>query len=354
MQEIKKKLRGRADIRVTKSVLVKHALENLGRKELKQLEEHINGSVALLVSNESPFVTFNFIKKNKAKVAAKPGQKTEREIVVPAGETDLPAGPALAELKMAKIDAKIEKGKIVIGKDSTVAKPGDVITPQIAAALLKLGILPMESGLNITVMLEKNIFYLPSVLNIDEEQFKQELAQAYQSAFNLAVFAAIATKETVPVLIQKAARAARAVSINSGFATPETVNDIIAKSARAASALEAELKSKGNKTWKKNRWKKMQYVYAALMLHSAKKEVNESNVKSVLSAAGVSADDAQVKALVASLHGVNIDDAIKQSAVVAAPAAPAAHAAPAKKEEKKEEAGKTEEEAASGLAALFG
>ena len=98
----------------------------------------------------------------------------------------------------------------------------------------------------------------------------------------------------------------------------------------------------------------MQYVYAALMLHSAKKEVNESNVKSVLSAAGVSADDAQVKALVASLHGVNIDDAIKQSAVVAAPAAPAAHAAPAKKEEKKEEAGKTEEEAASGLAALFG
>ena len=96
----------------------------------------------------------------------------------------------------------------------------------------------------------------------------------------------------------------------------------------------------------------MQYVYAALMLHSAKKEVNESNVKSVLSAAGVSADDAQVKALVASLHGVNIDDAIKQSAVVAAPAA--AHAAPAKKEEKKEEAGKTEEEAASGLAALFG
>src|SRR3989344_5025906 len=75
LQEIKKKLRGRADIRVTKSVLVKHALENLGRKELKQLEEHINGSVALLVSNESPFVTFNFIKKNKAKVAAKPGQR---------------------------------------------------------------------------------------------------------------------------------------------------------------------------------------------------------------------------------------------------------------------------------------
>ena len=96
----------------------------------------------------------------------------------------------------------------------------------------------------------------------------------------------------------------------------------------------------------------MQYVYAALMLHSAKKEVNEASVKSVLSAAGVSVDDAQVKALVASLHGVNIDDAIKQSAVVAAPAA--AHAAPAKKEEKKEEAGKTEEEAASGLAALFG
>jgi len=99
----------------------------------------------------------------------------------------------------------------------------------------------------------------------------------------------------------------------------------------------------------------MEYVYAALMLHEAKKEINEENVTKVLTAAGVKADDARVKALVASLDGVNIDDAISKAAVTAAPAAAApaqAKAADEKKEEKKEE--KTQEEAAEGLSSLFG
>ncbi|MFH1107040.1 MAG: 50S ribosomal protein P1 [Candidatus Micrarchaeota archaeon] len=97
----------------------------------------------------------------------------------------------------------------------------------------------------------------------------------------------------------------------------------------------------------------MEYVYAALLLHTAKQPVNEDNVKKVLADAGVQADAGKLKSLVSSLEGVNIDDAIKQAAV-AAVAAPAAGAA--KKEEKKEEVSeeKKEEEAAAGLAALFG
>ena len=102
---------------------------------------------------------------------------------------------------------------------------------------------------------------------------------------------------------------------------------------------------------------KMQYVYAALMLHEAKKDINEENVKKVLTAAGVKADDARIKALVASLDGVDINDAISKAAVTAVPAASAAPAE-AKAEEKKEEAPKedekTEEEAAEGLSSLFG
>ena len=94
----------------------------------------------------------------------------------------------------------------------------------------------------------------------------------------------------------------------------------------------------------------MQYVYAAMLLHSAKKEINEAHVEAVLKSAHIEADAAKVKAMVASLKNVNIDDAIAKAAVatVAAPAA-----APVV-EEKKEEAKKTEEEAAAGLGALFG
>lgn len=94
----------------------------------------------------------------------------------------------------------------------------------------------------------------------------------------------------------------------------------------------------------------MQEVYAALLLHSAKQPVNEENLKKVLADAGASVDDAKLKALVASLEGVNIDEAIQQAAVVAA-----APAAAEKKEEKKEEdEAKKSEEAAAGLSALFG
>ena len=103
----------------------------------------------------------------------------------------------------------------------------------------------------------------------------------------------------------------------------------------------------------------MEYVYAAMLLHKAGKEINEKNVSEVLTAAGVTADAARVKALVASIAEVDIDEAIKSApAMMAAAPAPAA-AAPAAEEQKKEEEEeedqtKKEEEAMEGLGSLFG
>ena len=100
----------------------------------------------------------------------------------------------------------------------------------------------------------------------------------------------------------------------------------------------------------------MEYVYASLLLHDAKKEVSEANVTKVLEAAGVKADSLRVKALVASLKEVNIEEAIKTPAVsMAMPQAPAAgHEAKADHKKSAEDDKKTEEEAAAGLGALFG
>jgi large subunit ribosomal protein L12 len=103
----------------------------------------------------------------------------------------------------------------------------------------------------------------------------------------------------------------------------------------------------------------MEYVYGALLLHSAGKGINEAGLTKVLEAAGLKVEPARVKAVIASLEGVNIDEAVK-TAVAAAPAAAPASAPAAgapKKEEKKEkeeEAGPSEEEAMAGLGALFG
>lgn len=90
----------------------------------------------------------------------------------------------------------------------------------------------------------------------------------------------------------------------------------------------------------------MEEVYAAMLLHSTKQEINEENLTKVLQSAGATPDQVKIKALVASLKGVNIDEAIKQAAVTAV-------APVEKKEEEKKEEEKTEE-AAAGLSSLFG
>ena len=103
----------------------------------------------------------------------------------------------------------------------------------------------------------------------------------------------------------------------------------------------------------------MEYVYAALMLHKLQKEVTEENVTSVVKATGAEVNDAQVKALVASLADVNIEEAIKAAPVAVAAAPAAAADAPAGGDEKKEAKAeppseKQEEQAMEGLASLFG
>jgi large subunit ribosomal protein L12 len=104
----------------------------------------------------------------------------------------------------------------------------------------------------------------------------------------------------------------------------------------------------------------MEYIYAAMLLHKAGKDINEANLTQVLTAAGINADTVRVKALVASLAEVKIDEAIKSAptmmaAPAAAPAAPAAEAKPKEeKKEKKEDEKQKEEAALEGLGALFG
>jgi large subunit ribosomal protein L12 len=94
----------------------------------------------------------------------------------------------------------------------------------------------------------------------------------------------------------------------------------------------------------------MEYVYSALLLHSAKQPINEGNVKKVLESVGIKPDDGKIKALVSSLEGVNIDEAVQQAVVSAA----APVATEKKAEAPKEDEGKKAEEAAAGLSALFG
>ena len=100
----------------------------------------------------------------------------------------------------------------------------------------------------------------------------------------------------------------------------------------------------------------MEYMYAAMLLHSAGKEIDESSLGNILNAAGISPDTVRVKALVAALAEVDIEEALKAPVLTAAAAPVAAPATQEEEEEEqpKEEEQEEEEEDLQGLSALFG
>ena len=104
----------------------------------------------------------------------------------------------------------------------------------------------------------------------------------------------------------------------------------------------------------------LEYIYAALMLHEAKKEISEKEISGIVKAAGITANEAMVKATVENLKGINIDEVLKSAmaapvaVAAAAPAAAGAAHAEKKEEKKPEDEEKKKEEAAAGLSSLFG
>lgn len=208
---IKKKLAGKAIIDVARATLLIRAIDE-ARPELKALEEKFSGSTALIMTSMGAFQLYKTFKQNKSKTSAKPGQIAPMDLVIPAGETNLPPGPVLTELKQAGIQAKIQGPKIVIMSDSVVAKKGMPISDAAAKILTKLGIEPMEIGLNVISVFEKGTIYPGEILDIDDDKYTSLIQQAHLQAVNLAVFAEVFNNTTTPLIISKAARAANAIN----------------------------------------------------------------------------------------------------------------------------------------------
>ncbi len=241
-QEMREKLRGKATIKVTKMTLFRRALDAADNKQLVELEGHIEGPVAVVFTDMDPFRLFAFLKKNKSKAAAKAGQVAPFDIVVPAGDTGLPPGPALSDLKAAGINARIDGGSIKVAKNSVVAKAGEAITPAAASALTKLGIKPMEIGMTLSAAFEDGTIYTDTVLNIDEEATLASLQDGFRSAFNLAFNASYFTGKTIEPLLQKGFADARNLGVNAIVLDTGIIDNLMAKAQASAMAIKVKVK----------------------------------------------------------------------------------------------------------------
>ena len=243
MQKLREKIREIGVLRVSKNRLIKRALEEVGGK-IKDLANSISGQTAILATKENPFKLYKFIKESRTKAPAKGGEIAQHDIEIKAGETPFKPGPIVGELQKVGIPAAIEGGKVVIKKDKVLVRAGEEISKEIAQALTRLEIYPIEIGLDLKAVYEDGVIFTPDVLEIDEEKFRSELITAIRNAFLLAIDRKWTTPETINYLISKAYQDALALSISISFPTKNNIEMLLAKAHAQASSLKSILDKK--------------------------------------------------------------------------------------------------------------
>ncbi len=238
LQSMRKRLRAENHgiVRVAKSAVLKRALDGSGKPA--SLSERLNIPAALVLTNLSPYNLNQVVKGNKLQMAAKPGQISPADIIVPAGETDLPAGPALSELKSAGVNVQIKAGKIAVNKDSTVVKKGEEITAQKAKALQTLGIKPFEAGMNVLLAYDGEFIYAPELLDISAASLAPEFVSSLVDAMNLSVNAKYPSPQSIEMLLVDAYTQGRNAGINGSLYSSESMEQLLTLAARQGLALE--------------------------------------------------------------------------------------------------------------------
>ncbi len=229
-QLLRKQLQGKAVIKVCKTRVVKKALQQ-SKADSSGLLQHANESIAIIFSNLNAFELFAFLKKNKVSMPAKAGMPAPADIIVPAGDTGLPPGPALSDLKQAGLKTAVKGPTISIAEDSVVAKKGATISKAVASALGKLDIKPIKVGLNIVACLEKGEVFTAAILDFDSEKVEAQFIAAHTAALNLAVEIGYCTSATIELLLSKAFNSAKAVALEANIVADATREEISGKAA---------------------------------------------------------------------------------------------------------------------------
>lgn len=210
LQEIKKTLRGKAKIIMTKKSVLKFAIEGVKKTGIKELESHIPTQPAVALTETEAFRFYSFIDSLRFKTYAKDGDVAIEDIWVSAGPTHLMAGPVISEFQQAGVAASIEAGRIKIRKSVCIVKKGEEISAAKASILRKLKIEPMEVIMNVVVVYDNGDIYTKDTLELTK-MFPQMVGQAFNNALNLSIFISFPTKQNIGHLLSKAVRVANAI-----------------------------------------------------------------------------------------------------------------------------------------------
>ena len=208
LQNIKTGLRDKILVKVAKKSTILFALDKIGREDLKQ---YIDVSPALLLTNDDPFKIYFALEKNKIPIYAKPGDIAPEDILIKAGPTDLPPGPAISTLTKVKLPAKVVGANINILRDKVICEAGKEIDVDVSSVLQLLKIKTLEAGLNVVIMDEEGKIYTKEQLYIDDERLMSDIKIASMNAMNLSINVEYPTKQNIELMIMIANMNAKAL-----------------------------------------------------------------------------------------------------------------------------------------------
>ena len=246
LMKIRKKFHKEIIIKVIKNRVTQRAFEKISDLQgIDKLSSQLEGQCALMFTNISPFKLNLIFDQNRVFLPAKGGDITKTEIMIPSGDTGITPGPVLSEFKEANVPTKIDQGTIWVGRDTIVAKPGDVISTKLASLLSKLNIKPIEAGIVVNYAIADKLVFAENDLRIDINEIKNELSRSYNESISLAVESSYFTRESMGYLLSKASRQAQSLALESNYLSKDTAWQIISTEEMKAQNLVNELKQKG-------------------------------------------------------------------------------------------------------------
>lgn len=243
IHELRKRLRDKVAMIVTKNNLLRKSVELLGTDQgrVSEFVKDLQGSNILLFTDVNPYSLIILLDKSKVRVPAKSGDIATGEIVIPAGNTGIPPGPVISEFGEIKVQTKIEGGSIWVSRDSVVAEKGDLITPKMASVLSKLGLKPMEAGLTLATAFDNGTILKAEDLVFDLGSYRKDVLRAINDALSLSIDAGYVTPENAPRILGKGMREAIAVAVEAGFLESGTIEPVLRRAVLNANVLNRKI-----------------------------------------------------------------------------------------------------------------
>ncbi|MBS3086261.1 50S ribosomal protein L10 [Candidatus Pacearchaeota archaeon] len=225
-QEISKKLRGKAIVKVPKKSIIFRTLDSLGKESTEGFREKIEESTAILFSDMDAFELAAELVNKRSPVKAKSGQEAPSDIEIPAGPTELVPGPAISELGALGIQIQIDKGKINIKEPKVIVKKGEKISANAADIMNKLGIKPFLVGFVPLAAFDTKEKKAYLEIQIDIEGTVSEMKSLYMKALSFAVEISYASEDTIKFLIGKAGRYGKVLEKFAGTASKSNTDEL--------------------------------------------------------------------------------------------------------------------------------